>query len=398
VAAGLRKAVVLGPAGCIWPGSPQDLRYSKNRAWLKETGTRWVRMWADWPSLQPAAGQYDWGRVSALDAQIDTARADGGRIVLTLYRFPTWANGTAALTATQLQATMPDRKRAIDPDSKAKSLLFRYPADVSEASAFGRFVEFLMRRYAGRIHFLELCNEPNHQWWPLHSPSLTTDPYASGTIIVHDVVTRMFITAKAIQTRIGSTAPPLAGPGLSDTLDGGRLRVPYHSMTERILTRLAERGFRGGPRFAYTHHNYSDVTYDQGAGSTSPDAATTPPRFTNRAADLRRRLVNRWWGWPYGDGVNPQLLLTEGGVTLGNIKARWGITDPAGVQAKQGDLLRRNFTRMAAATGEGAGIAMLSQYLFHTDPNFDAGLCNTPETGGATRTAYGAWKALPSYV
>src|SRR5215213_7562113 len=306
MAAGLRRAVVLGPAGCIWPGSPQDLRYGKNRAWLRDTGTRWTRMWADWPSLQPTAGQYDSGRLSALDAQIDTARADGLRIVLTLYRFPTWANGTASLTSEQLQATMPDRKRASDPDSKAKSLLFRYPADVSQTSAFGRFVEFLMRRYAGRIQFLEVCNEPNHQWWPLHSPSTTGDPYASGTIIVHDVVCRMFVTAKAIQTRIGSTAPALAGPGLSDTLDGGRLRVPYHSMTERILNRCAELGFRGGTKFAYTHHNYSDVGYDQGAGSTAPDAATTPSRYTNRAADVRRRLVNRWHGWPYADPANPQ--------------------------------------------------------------------------------------------
>ena len=151
MAAGLRRATVLGPAGCISPMCPQDLRYGKNRTWLKDTGSLWVRMWADWPSLQPADGPYDNGRRSALDAQIDTARNDGGRIILTLYRFPTWANGTAALTAEQLQATMPDRKREIDPDSKAKSLLFRYPDDVSETSAFGRFVEFLMRRYAGRI-------------------------------------------------------------------------------------------------------------------------------------------------------------------------------------------------------------------------------------------------------
>jgi hypothetical protein len=204
----------------------------------------------------------------------------------------------------------------------------------------------------------------------------------------------MFATGRVLQARLPASVPYLAGPGLSDTLDGGRLRVPYHSMTERILTRLAEMGLRGGTRFAYTHHNYSDVSYDQGAGSTAPDAATTPSRYTNRAADVRRRLVNRWAGWP---AAKPQLLLTEGGVPLSTIKSRWGITDAAGLRAKQADLLRRNWNRMAVDTGDGAGIAMLSQYLFHTDPNFDSGLCETPETGGATRTAYGAWKSLPSY-
>lgn len=398
MAAGLRRSVVLGPAGCIWPGSSQDLRYGKNRSWLMDTRTRWVRMWADWPSLQPAPGQWDATRLGALDAQVNAARTDGLRIILTLYRFPTWANGTNAMTAEQLAATMPDRRRADEPDSKAKSLLFRYPDDVSQSSAFGKFVDFIMRRYAGRVTVLELCNEPNHMWWPLHAPSTSDNPYASGTIVVHDVVARMFVTAQAIQARIGSTAPMLAGPGLSDTLDGGRLRVPYHSMTERILNRLAELGFKAGPRFAYTHHNYADVTYDQGAGSTSPDAATTPSRATNRAADVRRRLVGRWAGWPSADPANPQIMLTEGGVTLGTIALRWGITDPAGQRAKQADLLKRNWNRMAASTGDGAGIAVLSQYLFHTDSGFDSGLCETPEAGGATRPAYGTWKSLPSYA
>ena len=109
-------------------------------------------------------------------------------------------------------------------------------------------------------------------------------------------------------------------------------------------------------------------------------------------------MVNRWAVWPNGDAANPQLMLTEGGVTLGNIALRWGITDPAGQRAKQGELLKRNWDRMAATTGDGVGIAMLSQYLFHTDPNFDSGLCERPEDGGATRTAYGTWRSLPSYV
>lgn len=40
---------------------------------------------------------------------------------------------------------------------------------------------------------------------------------------------------------------------------------------------------------------------------------------------------------------------------------------------------------------------MTCQYLFHTDPNDDSGLCDTPETGGATRPVYATWKSLPSW-
>ena len=52
---------------------------------------------------------------------------------------------------------------------------------------------------------------------------------------------------------------------------------------------------------------------------------------------------------------------------------------------------------MAVNTGEGSGIAMLGYYLWYTDPNYDCGLAETFETGGATRPAYTTWKAMPSF-
>lgn len=399
-----RRLVALGPAGCIYPGSPQDLRYGSNRAWLRDSGTRWVRLWADWPSLEPAAGQVDATRFAALDAQIAAARADGLKVVLTLYRFPTWANGTAAMTAEQLAATMPDRKMRTDADAKAKPLNMRYPSDVSESSAWGRFVARLCARYARTsttkpsastyIDVLEIANEPNWSWWPQQAPSTTTDPYATSTITIHEVVARMFVTAQAIQARYGGE-PLLGGPGTADGTDTYRLRTAYSSFAERLLPRLPQVGFKPSTRFAWTHHNYNDVAYDQGAGTTAPDAATTT-RTTNRAADARRRLVGRWQGWPAADSANPQLLITEGGVTLQTIRAKWGITDETLVRAKQADLLQRNWSRMGGTAAEGAGIAMVCTYLLHTDVNYDSGLCETPESGGAARKAYAVWRMLPS--
>jgi len=406
MAANLRRMVVLGPSGTITPGGPHDYRSANNRLFFSDTRTRWARLWADWPTLEPANGQLDATRLAALDAQIARAKRDGLKVVLTLYRFPTWANGTAAMTPDQLAATMPDRKTATDPETKAKSLMLRYPDDLSPTSVFGRFLTTLVTRYSRNnprrpnvdavVDFIEVCNEPNYMWWPQQAPSADpANPYATSTITIGDVVARMFATAQQITAQFGGE-PMLCGPGTSDTTDGGRLRTAYHSFTERLLPALQAIGFVAGPRFAWSHHNYTDVTYDQGVGSTFPGAATDPTRLTNRAADTRRRLAGRWAGWPAADAANPQVLLTEGGVTLPNVAARWGITDPAAKLAKQADLLQRNWNRMASAT-EGAGIAMTAQYLWYTDPNYDDGLCETFESGGATRPAYRTWKALPSF-
>src|SRR5881275_2357355 len=102
--AGLRRCVSLGASGVISPGGSQD--YSNNSAFLEDTGSRWTRFWADWPSLQPEANLMpDQGsgatRLQALDRQIAAANADGVKVILTLWRFPRWANGTSSLTATQ---------------------------------------------------------------------------------------------------------------------------------------------------------------------------------------------------------------------------------------------------------------------------------------------------------
>src|SRR3954451_12906284 len=122
---------------------------------------------------------------------------------------------------------------------------------------------------------------------------------------------------------------------------------------------------------------------------------TSPPTCANGSAG------GGWAGWPAGDPADPWLMLTEGGVTMQSIRstARWAIpdTDPAAQRAKQADLVQRSWNRMASAT-EGAGIAVTSNYLWYTDPNFDSGLCDTFAGGGATRPAYATWGSLPSFA
>jgi hypothetical protein len=404
----LRRMVVLGPSGTITPGSSHDYRQAGNRAFFAQTGTRWVRMWADWPTLMPDASGFDPAIIGSLDAQIALARRDGLRIVLTLYRFATWANGTDAMTPAQLAATMPDRKAsATSADTSAKALNMHYPDDVSPASAWGDFVDRIASRYSrgnparpaldATIDVLEICNEPNLQWWPQQGPSADpADPFAAGPVIIHDVIVRMFATAKAIVARYGGE-PMLGGPALADSTaaTNSRLRTGYDTTSDLLLPRVAG----AGPRFAWTHHNYTDVTFDQGAGTSFPNAAG---HTTNFAADMRRRLIaGGWAGSPAADPADPWLILTEGGVTIQSIRspARWGIpdTDPAAQRAKQSELVQRSWDRMASAT-EGAGIAVTSNYLWYTDPNFDSGLCDTLASGGATRPAYTTWGGLPSFA
>lgn len=311
-----RRCVALGPAGCIAPGCPQDLRAAGNRALLAESGTRWVRLWADWPTLMPAPGTFAADRVAALDDQLAQARADGLGTILTFYRTPDWVG-----------------------------------RGVAAAPPWEAFAAWAIGRYGPSLDVLELCNEPNLQG---------TSP---------QTVAAMFVTAQRIASDLGSPLV-LAGPATSDVRG-------YDRFTDRLLDALDARGFVAGPRFAWTHHNYADVAY-----------------ATSRTADVRRRLVGRWAGWPAGDAGDPQILVTEGGVTLRTIARRLGIADPAAQRARQGELLTAAFE---ALTGpEGAGVALVTQYLFHTDPRYDSGLCETAEQGGTRRPAFEAWRALPS--
>lgn len=395
MAATLRRCVSLGSSGVGSPGSNQD--YANNAGFFRETGSRWARFWADWVVLQPEShlapdkGSAGY-RVKALDRQIAQANAEGRDVILTVWRFPRWANGTAALTAAQDAAyQLHDRIAAGGDPARRKALEFKLPSDLSTTSAFGRFLEFLIARYnsgnpyrPGTVAAIEVCSEANLQMWPQQGPSGTTNPYDAGALSVHLPVTRMFQTAQAINSRYGSRIL-LLGPGTADRTGDSRLGTSYTSATTKLLEWLTAVGFRPGPRFGWSHHNYTDVEYDQGVGSSLG-------RTTNRAAHVRRLLTGKWAGWPTADAAAPGLALTEGGARLEKIRSVYGLTDPAAIRDKQAALLRTNWDRMYLGA-DGAGVEILTWYLFYTDPYFDDGLC---DYDGTKRPAYGAWGALPS--
>lgn len=99
------------------------------------------------------------------------------------------------------------------------------------------------------------------------------------------------------------------------------------------------------------------------------------------------------------------MFITEGGApwTIGGsnvITREWPGVD---ANTHQDWLIYRNTTRMRADI-EGAGILLQAQYLFHSDPNYDSGLCavfNPAITDQCSttlrRNAYRNWKSIPSY-
>jgi hypothetical protein len=167
-------------------------------------------------------------------------------------------------------------------------------------------------------------------------------------------VATMMETASAVAARHPG-APLLVGPATAD-VEG------YEEFTRAVLARLGERGFRPGPGFAWSHHNYTDVEEERSGAD-------------NGVARVRALLRERWGGYP-------GLLVTESGARV----------DKAGGLLQQADLIERNARRTLLGP-EGEGVEMLCQYLFVTDANYDSGLC---DLSGAPRPAYHAWSRLPT--
>jgi hypothetical protein len=363
----LQRGVALGP---FFAGH-SDQRYESNRVRFEQTGTPWVRLWADWPQFQPAGDtppeSGPGARVVAqLDAQIDAARADGRRVMLTAWRFARWANGTDGLDETADARFRPaDRLRPGGDPADRKSLTYLLADDLSPGGAWGRWIGWLLARYSGRIDALEIVNEPNLQLWPQLD--------ARGKLTIDSAVATMMETASALAARVADP-PLLVAPATGDPVGDSRLRTGFDTFTRALLDRLAERRFVPGPGWAWSHHNYTDVESDL-SGSL------------NRVAQVRAMLSGRWGGWPHGDPGAPGILVTESGARPAVVAARFGIADPAQALLAQAEAIRRGAWRMAVGP-EGAGVGLLCQYLFVTDVFYDSGLC---DLDGTPRPAFFAW-------
>jgi hypothetical protein len=417
----LRKCLDITPNGVIRPGSLQDYRVLRAQPWwpaLRATSSH-LRLWADWPTLQPDAGvaiddPASRGRPNllAFDEQIRLAAADGLRVILMPYRYPRWANGTAGIDPASDENLLfePENRvrsqlfldwwtRRGTPDAAAarealrrgmKALEYRLPpAGHAPDSPWAGYVEFLLRRWGRAIDHLEVVNEPNLQLWPQRSPSHRPDDpegrfdVTGSRLTVHVAIAQMMATADALVRRSGRDVR-LLGPSHSDADSPRPRQVTVHTTTpysevqepfvESLLDELERIGFRGNARWTWAFHDYNDMELDQ-----------------QRVRSLRARLEGRWRGTRRDGG--PELYCTEGGVRLSRIRARFGATLPYDeVLRRQAEVLRAAVLRHHTATGAGSGVGLMTQYTVTADPNYD---CALREVGGEARPAFDAWAAIP---
>jgi hypothetical protein len=392
---GLRKLIDIGPGGVIFPGSAQDYRYHSNPTYYADTRTRWIRMWADWPSLQPDPayaiddpGNPGRASLEALDDQIRRACADGLSFVLMPYRYPVWANGTAAVAAArgsdaevsfQFWDRMTPRawlryqgsgRRVLVYDPRRAGLEYRLPDEGhGPQSAWARFFEFLYDRYhlgqreSGRyVRALELVNEPNLQLWPQQAPPIDGSRFAPTETTAPRAVADIMITAQAISARFDHSTLLLA-PSLSDiNAASGRRSTTYGQFAALLLDALDASGYRAHERQGWSHHNYGDVEYRTQAA---------------RTRDLMDQLHGRWQG--------RGLYVTEGGARVSRMAVLYPLEDPRAAQAR---CIQESWAAHAAA-----GVEMLAQYLLYDDVNFDSGLLE-PFPSTLARPAYAVWKSL----
>jgi hypothetical protein len=408
MSAHLRRIIDFGPGAGAFPGSPNDYRFHDNRTYVLETGTSWIRLWADWPSLQPdpalaidAPENPGLPWLQALDEQIAAACADGVRVVLVAHRFPTWANGTADLAAarnTDAEASFAfaDRmspsawRRYVaagrDPsrfNPGRRALEQRVPPEgLAGGGAWSGFFEFLYARYAAGVADpsrcvagFELVNEANFFLWPQREPATGDDPFATTPLVVQHPVAQMMAAAQALADSLGGTTLLLA-PGAADSEQRTRLVTGFDEFAAAVLDALDSAGVHVGTRMAWSHHNYSDVErrWD-----------------TTYLQRLRDVLRGRWTG--FEEGEPPTVFVTEGGARLGQMRARYPAEDPLAAQAES---LREAWDRHVRDDGPGAGVAMLAQYQTYSDPRFDAGLLD-PWPSTLRRPAYDVWASLPRF-
>lgn len=407
----LRKILDIGPGGVISPGCAQDYRYHDNPLYYSDTRTPWIRMWADWPSLQPdGAYRIDdpaspgYWRLEALDAQIALANSHNVRVMLMPYRFPTWVNGTAALAAQvntdpeisfeywdRMTRAAWDRyvREGRDPavyNPRRRALEYRLPPDpYGPGSAWAGFMEFLYRRYhygqrrTGRyVHGFELVNEPNLQLWPQQAPPVEgTDPFSLTPVTITPTIARLMATAQAISARYKHSTM-LYAPSISDGDSlSSRRYTRYDEFVPALLDAFGPLGYQPHSTQAWSHHNYTDVEKRQTA---------------TRTQIIRTLLAGRWTG--YSNGQAPTVFITEGGARLSRMPALYPDEEPREAQAK---CLRDAWALHQTDSGVGTGVAMFGQYLIYGDPNFDCGLID-PFPSTVRRPSYSAWKSFPRYA
>lgn len=429
----LAKCLDITPNGVLRPGFPQDYREYRRQPWfpaLLET-TSHIRFWVDWPSLQPSGAipfgdpaNPDHHKLTGLDEQIRLANQDELKTILMPYRYPRWLNGTDRMDAPfgreNLLYHPADRvalgtwrswwqnqgnfDRVLALGRAMRALEYELPAEGhGPDSTWGRYVAALFDRYVakadvhGRADYFEVVNEPNLQLWPQRSAAArASDPLGQfdvegSELTVHRAVAEMMATmdhiARQHRPRVTCLAASTSDTDVITAARRSTLAVNSRwaqmadAFVPSLLDELDRIGFKAGPGWIWSYHNYNDAELGG-----------------DRVTALREALRGRWHGRTLDGG--PMLFSTEGGIRLARMATRLRIATAdiprfAGpIRDEQAKVLASAFHLHRRSTGVGAGVALFTQYTLNADPNFDCGL---REASGAERPAFPVWCGLEEF-
>lgn len=218
-------------------------------------GAHWVRLLVHWDGIEPQRGKYAKARLVSLRTLVDQLRAQGIKVILTVYRVPQWAQE-------QYWWEHP-------PPSVPKGPQPFYPIRDDRLGDFARFGRMLATYFAGRVEALECWNEPNTFQY-IYPQRTRKDPYFAAEKYLYML---SWFHAGVFNSRTGM--PVIAG---ATTSYGANDR--YTTSPQRFAGHLAARG-AGGLCEAISHHPYTPGASAETAPDRRPDIPERTVTFYN---------------------------------------------------------------------------------------------------------------------
>ncbi len=236
----------------------EDWKRDRTVRIAREAGIVWAKQLFSWEEIEKRKNQYDWGKA---DQIVATFEKYGLQIIARLDRPPAWAH-------------------------RDKTIAQAPPDDNND---YGDFIDAFVRRYRGRIHFIQVWNEPNifPEWG-----NRPVDP--SGYV---DLLKVAFTRAKAADPNIRILTAPLAITTPGEPWAPGSDQ--WRAMDDLLyLDALYKAGAK----------DYFDILSANAFGlRSSPDEAPDPHKLNFQRVVLTRQVMEK-----YGDS-NKAVWINEYG-------------------------------------------------------------------------------------
>lgn len=220
---------------------------------VREMGAPWIVEYFPWAYVESSPGRYDW---SHHDLVIDHATRQGLTVIARLGFVPEWARPKESTPLYLAEEDFPD---------------------------FANFAAQFVKRYAGKVHYVIIWNEPNLSLEWGYQP-VSPEKYVAMLRTVYPAIKA---ANPDVQVLAGALAPTLAPPGSPDGMnDLTFLQAMYDAGAAPYFDLLA----------IHAYGWYSE-----------PDEAPAADAVNFRRAELLHELMVK-----NGDG-NKKAMITEGG-------------------------------------------------------------------------------------